>query len=131
MPEYLYRRGDGNEGSFPRYVVELPDAGQGYDALRALLANDYIAGRRVRRWIMREMQIDGEPDYGLSATVYRGPDGEEAFGAAWLTAELQPLSTEDATYYREQTTLPRYVFPEPLDRPARRYFRELQSNGKA
>jgi hypothetical protein len=55
MSKYLFRKGDGNEGNFPRF----------------------------------------EAEYGIHATVYEGPHGEQAFGAAWLTAELQPADDDD------------------------------------
>lgn len=100
---YLYRRGDGNEGNYPRYLITLADSDNAYAALPALLANDYIAGKRVRRHIIANTEIDGEPEFGLSATVYEGPEGEQAFGAAWLTAELQPLSSDDEAYYRDSS----------------------------
>ena len=72
---YLYRRGDGNEGNFPRSIVDLDDNESPYAALRALVVNDYIAGKRVRRHIIRTIEIDGEADYGVLATVYEGPSG--------------------------------------------------------
>jgi hypothetical protein len=96
MTIYLYRRGDGNEGNFKRFLVELKTTDCPYAALRALLANDYIAGRNTRRHIIANTEIDGEAEFGLHATVYEGPKGESAFDAAWLTAELQPV--EDAEY---------------------------------
>jgi hypothetical protein len=80
MSKYLFRMGDGNEGNFPRFVVELGKRDCPYcpySALRALVANEYIAGRSVH------------------AGVYEGPHGETAFGAAWLTAELQPADDDE------------------------------------
>lgn len=96
---YLYRRGDGNEGDFPRFMVRLNDSDNPYSALRALVANDYIAGKRVRRFIVANCEIDGEMEYGVRATVYEGPNGEQAFGSAWLTAQLEPLTPEDVARY--------------------------------
>lgn len=49
MTLYLYRRGNGNEGNFARLVVEITDNENPYSALKALVANDYIAGTRTRR----------------------------------------------------------------------------------
>jgi hypothetical protein len=121
MPLYLYRRGDGNEGNFPRSMIELKPEECPYAALRALVANDYIPGRRVRLYIMRTIETEGEPEHGISATVYEGPDGEQAFGAAWLTAELEP-------YTREEFERSPYIFPqslrEALDRAAWHWFRK-------
>jgi hypothetical protein len=49
----------------------------------------------VRRHIVRNIEVDGEAEYGIHATVHEGPRGETAFGAAWLTAELQPADDDD------------------------------------
>jgi len=96
---YAYKRGDGNEGNFFRANVILSESDCPYAALRALVPNDYIAGRRVRRHIIRTIEIDGEAEYGIHAMVYDGPDGESAFGAAYLTAELVPDSGYDGEAY--------------------------------
>mgnify|MGYP000957781055 CR=1 FL=1 len=95
MTLYLYRRGNGNEGNFARLVVEITDNENPYSALKALVANDYIAGTRTRRHIAANIEVDGEAEFGVHAVVYEGPEGEQAFGAAWLTAELQPISAGD------------------------------------
>lgn len=123
---YQYRRGDGNEGNFVRGVVSLSEKDCPFAALRALVPNDYIAGRRVRRHIIRTIEIDGEPEFGISAMCYDGPNGEQAFGAAWLTAELQPIPESDAGDYPNARTL-----RELLDAPAWRQYRaELKTQIK-
>lgn len=122
MATFLYRRGNGNEGNFPRFLVDLKKTDSPYAALKALVANDYIAGRRVRRHIMREIEIDGEPEYGLHATVYEGPEGESDFGAAYLTAELQPVTADDLAHYEDRATS-RYPLRRVLDNGALRLFR--------
>ena len=99
MKIYLYRQGDGNEGNYPQFVVELTDDESPYAALRALVVNRYIEGGAVRAYVTSEIEIDGEAEYGVSATVYEGPEGEQAFGAAWITAELEPLTDDEATKY--------------------------------
>jgi hypothetical protein len=91
---FMYRRGDGNEGNFRRAVVELSEGDSTYAALRALVVNDYISGRSRRYWIARNLEVDGEPDHPY-AIIYEGPHGESAYGAAWLTAELEPLDPAD------------------------------------
>lgn len=96
MPIYMYRRGNGNEGNYARRLVELSETDCPYRALRALVVNDFIPRSRTRRHIIRELWTDGEPDYGIHATVYEGPNGEQSFGAAWLTAELEPYSQNEA-----------------------------------
>ncbi len=118
---YLYRRGDGNEGNFPRAIIDLEENESPYAALRALVVNDYIAGKRVRRHIIRTIEIDGEADYGVLATVYEGPSGEQAFGAAYITAELEPVSEKDVdTCYH---SLWRATLRKSLDRGAMAIFR--------
>lgn len=123
---FLYRRGDGNEGNFPRYMLAIDcDQESAYDALRAMVANDYIAGKRVRRHIMANIEVDGDTECGLSAMVYEGPEGEQAFGAAWLTAALEPLSAEDVAFYADRAT-PAYTLKQVLDGAAWRYYRALR-----
>jgi len=90
--------GDGNEGCFPRYFVTLKDNDNPWQALRALVANQYIAGKPVRRWIINNTEIDGDADDTIHATVYEGPNHESAFGAAWLCAELQHADWTDKPY---------------------------------
>jgi hypothetical protein len=123
MSFYLYRRGDGNEGNFPRAMIELKTEECPYAALRALVANDYIPGRRVRLHIMRNIETDGEPEHGILATVHEGPEGEQAFGAAWLTAELEPLTPEDVSHYEGQRFTLRSL-RDSVDRAAWRFFRK-------
>lgn len=101
---FLFRRGDGNEGCFPRFIVRLTDKQNAYAALPALLANEYIARCRVRRHIIAQTVIDGDVEYGLDATVYEGPEGETAFGAAWVCAQLEPLTAEDLAFWKDRAT---------------------------
>jgi hypothetical protein len=120
---FLYRRGDGNEGNFIRGVVALRDNESPYAALRALVINDYIPGKRVRRHVIKTIEVDGEEDYGLHAAVYNGPDGERAFDAAYITAELQPLDDKDTEFYADQNK-PAYFLNRLLDRGAMRIFKQ-------
>ncbi|RWE37432.1 hypothetical protein [Mesorhizobium sp.] len=136
MSVYLYRRGNGNEGNFPRAVVELREKDNPYAALAALVENDFIAGRKVRFYVRRNVEIDGEAEFGIHATVYEGPEGETEFGAAWITAELQPLDEKDAAHWCDEHALgyrkDYYDFDKPrrpyrltqyLDNSARRQYR--------
>lgn len=123
MANYLYRRGNGNEGNFIRALVTLSETDNAYVALKALLLNDYIVGR-VRRYIQADVVIDGEADYLIYATVYEGPKGETAFGAAWLTAELQLLNEKDSAYYRDHGGLLQGDLKSLLDAPAWRLYRK-------
>ena len=85
MKTYLYRRGDGNDGNYPRFRVKLAETDCPDKALIALVASDYIPGSRTRKHILRNLQAeDGQ------AWAYEGPKGEQVFGQSWLTAELQP-----------------------------------------
>lgn len=128
MKPFLYRRGDGNNGNFPRALVELEDGECPFAALRALVVNDYIPGRSVRRYITNNLSVDGEAEHGVHAEVYSGPKGEDAWGAAWLTAELQPLSPEDAAHYRD-STLHRTTLRAALDRGALALYRKHAAEG--
>lgn len=119
MPYFLYRRGNGNEGNSIRAMYEIPETIDLYKALRALVLNDYISGSYTRRYISANIEIDGEPEFGIMATVFEGPHRMTQFGAAWLTADLQLLTADEVAYYKD-TTLPAYTLPEGLDRGARR-----------
>lgn len=127
MTTYLYRRGNGNDGNFPRYIVELSNADCPYAFLSAAVANDYIAGKRVRRHIVRNIVVDGEPEFGLNAVVYEGPEGETDFGAAWLTAALEPLTEADRDFYTDRATS-LYTPRQVLDRAAWRQYTSLRKN---
>lgn len=118
MRTYLYRRGDGNDGNHARMVVDLADGDCPFAALRALVINDYISGRYRRRFIARNLEIDGEAENVLGI-VYIGPCGDTAYGAAWLTASLDLLDEADAEYYREDAGLYRGGIKTVLDRGAR------------
>lgn len=120
MADYLYRRGDGNEGNFIKAMVTLKADESPYAALRALLVNDYISGKSRRRYIANRVEIDGD-DINVHATVYEGPRGEQAFGAAWLTAELQLLDEKDSAYYAD-TGLAHGDLLDMLDKGAKQLF---------
>lgn len=116
---YLYRRGDGNEGNFVRFLVILTDKDDPYAALRALVANDYIA---ERRHIIQNIDVNGDAEYSLHAAVHEGPEGERAFDAAWLTADLQRVSEADKETFvglGQQV----YELRKVLDNAALRHYR--------
>lgn len=94
---YQYRRGDGNDGNWPRELIEIEQGEDLGAALKALVVNDFIAGSSRRRWIAAHLEIEGEENHP-TATIYEGPKGVTAFGAAWMTAELEPLSLADAQH---------------------------------
>ena len=123
---YLYRKGDGNEGNYPRGFIRLSDNECPYAALAALVANDYRVGHYVRRFIIKHIETDGEPDYGIRATVYEGPEGEQAFGAAWITAELEPYTPEE---FARSPGLFAQSLRDSLDRAAWRFYRKQIARG--
>jgi hypothetical protein len=100
----------------PRWWPTITSPGA---ALAALVANDYKPGCHTRRFIMANIETDGGADYGIGAAVYEGPKGEQAFGAAWITAELEPMSAGDV----ESSRLSQSLLREALDAAAWRYFR--------
>lgn len=119
MALYLYRRGDGNEGNFPRRVVDIPDDVCLASALRALVVNDFIPGRSRRRFIAKHLEADSHGrEYGATAEIYQGPRGVTAYDACWLTAELQPITPQEgmASYYLQEPV----PLMEALDKGARR-----------
>lgn len=124
MTHYLFRSGDGNEGDFPYFIVALKDDESPYAALQALLANRYIAGTKARRHIIGNTMIDGDEEHGLYATVLEGPRGETAFGAAWLTAQLEPIKDENLDYQQDQWGRSVYCLREILDNAAWRLFKK-------
>lgn len=96
MALFLYRKGDGNDGNFPRYVVEIPDTICLASALHALVVNDYISGHHRRRWISKHLETyTDDREYGARAEIYQGPRGIMAYDSCWLTAELQPIVPKD------------------------------------
>lgn len=117
MSKWVFRKGDGNEGNFPRYVIVLGERDCPYAALKALVVNEYNAGHSVRRHVIRSIEVDGEAEYGIHATVHEGPRGETAFGAAWLTAELEP--TDEV----EDDEIECYSIKKLLDPAALRLYR--------
>lgn len=121
MHTYLYRRGDGNDGNFPQFLVTLSDEQNPYAALAALVVSDFKIGHATRRYVIKHIETDGEPDYGISAWVHEGPKGEQAFGAAWITAELQPVGADDAEHYSGRYST--HTLREALDSAAWRFYR--------
>jgi hypothetical protein len=93
MKTYLFRVGDGNEGNFPRHTVNLTSTDCPFAALRALVLNMYQECS-FRQYVADTITTDGEPEFGVLATVYEGPNGEQSFGAAWITAELEPVDED-------------------------------------
>lgn len=121
---FLYRQGDGNEGNFPRYYVRVTADVCPYRYLAACVANRYIAGSKTRRYIVKNTETDGESEYGILATVYEGPEGEQAFGAAWITAEFEPAEFHDIG---RSVNMP--VFERPRDHLDRAALRMLKTRG--
>jgi hypothetical protein len=115
---YEYRRGDGNEGEFFQAYVSLEDGDDAFAALKALTINDYIVGTNVRRHLSKHIEIDGESEYTIFGTVYDGPRGERAFGAAYLTSSLRKVKEEEIDQDRLFSKKPVH-FRDLLDRGAK------------
>ena len=122
---YLYREGDGNEGNYPRFIITLAETDDPFAALAALVENRYIVDTRTRRHVRANVQTEGEPEYGIAATVHEGPWGEQAFGAAWITAELEPLEPADIDYYRDQGMTSHACLREAIDLAAFHHYRRI------
>ena len=120
MTIYLFRRGNGNDGNFPRFFVKLTDDQCPYAALAALCVSERIPGSRTRRYIQREIETDGDREYGIRACISDGPNGETDFGATWLTAELEPYTAEE--FERSPGLFPQ-TLRDSLDRYARKFYR--------
>lgn len=120
---YLLRSGDGNDGNYPRYMVALRADECPYAALHALIISTYCVGSRTRRHVIKHLETDGSPDYGINAWVHEGPDGEQSFGAAWLTAELNPLDADEIAYYEARGHRKDWTLREMLDKAAWRLYR--------
>lgn len=129
MIPYLYRRGNGNEGDYPRFIVVLNDDDCPYAALAALVENDYIVRHKARRHVQTCIATDGDPEHGISAVVYDPPEGG-AYDHAWLTAQLEPLRDGDLQHYRDQG-MSEYRLREILDGVALRRFRRDAKLGRA
>lgn len=102
---YLYRRGDGNEGNFPRFLVELGESDCAFNALESLVLSDYNPGA-FRDYMAENLETDGESEYGVATMLLEGPEGESAYGAAYITAELEPIADSDSDYMRERHGAP-------------------------
>jgi hypothetical protein len=88
---YGLSRGNGNDGvshNFPDYFVYTAHP---FD----LAEHDCIQQLRDEAWAAENVEVEGEADYTITATLYEGPDGETAFGAAWFIVEVFPADDED------------------------------------
>jgi hypothetical protein len=103
---YIYRRGNGNDGNFKRGTVRIAE--RPFAALRALVLNEFNPGP-TRTHIASQIQTDGEAAYGVYAWVHEGPEGEQEFDAARLTAELKPVDDDP-----DADTLADLLDPEAL-----------------
>ena len=119
MKTFLLRIGDGNEGNFPVGLIDLDDTQDAYAALAACVANRWMPGARNRRHAIKHIEIDGEEEFGIDVAVNEGPDGEQAFGAAWLTAQFEPVPLIEDAYYKRYS---RYTLKAYLDSAAWRYY---------
>lgn len=97
---YLFRIGNGNDGNFPRVLVNIASDEDAYTAIKALVANEYIIGSKTRKHILDNIEVHGDDDFTIYADVLEGPNGETHFGNAWLTASLERIENqEDIDFY--------------------------------
>lgn len=90
---YAVSRGNGNDGVshiFPDYFVYTAHP---FD----LAEHDCIQQWKPkwREWAAEAVEVDGEADYTIRATIYEGPNGETQFGAAELIVEVFPVDQPD------------------------------------
>lgn len=118
---FIYRAGNGNEGNYPQFAVSIPCGGlrNPAAALKALVCNRYIPGTRTRAYVSRAFESDAFDSDRASGVIYEGPHRETEFGAAWLTAELEPMSETEFKNYPGHT----YTLRDALDIGARRIYR--------
>jgi hypothetical protein len=85
--------GDGNDGVsqlFPDFYVRTAHP---WDLARAAAVS--AVAPAYQAWAAAEVQVDGEADYTLHATLLEGPDGETAYGAAWFICEVFPVEGDE------------------------------------
>lgn len=121
---FLYRCGNGNDGTFPRGLFVLrandnPDA-----ALRALILDRYIPRTLTRRYVNANLVFDFGHDDSASASVYEDLEGVPAYGGgAWLCASLIEQTGDDLAYYSGVFGAPKPIRAS-LDSGALRVFRQ-------
>lgn len=119
---FQLRVGNGNEGNFPAYhiwkkvFVEIKEGDDPFAALKALVCNQYIVGTKTRKYISKNMEIDGESDHTIYGIIHEGPNGETDMGSAWLTCEFINC-TED------KDEIDYFTLEEILDRGAKQIYR--------
>lgn len=92
--------GNGNDGvsrSHPNILVYTDDP---WTLARAAMIYEW----KDKVWTNENTDLTGEDDYGVTATIYEGPNGETEFGAAYMIVEVYPiteieLNTHDCTRY--------------------------------
>jgi hypothetical protein len=91
---YGVSSGNGNDGVsqlYPDYYVRTADP---YRLAELAMVDTFRDGPDMV-WAREAVDVDGERDYTISATIYEGPDGETEFGAAWLIVEVFPADPDD------------------------------------
>lgn len=86
--------GNGNDGVSQLYPDFYVRTDEPYRLARCALIDTMrtIAGRN---FAARTMEIDGEAEFTISATLMYGPHDESEFGAAWLICEVFPVAESD------------------------------------
>ena len=105
MPEqeakyYAVSTGDGNDGvshTFPRYIVKTDKPYQ----LAELAAISEFKEGEGQTWAKGNVEIDGEAEYTITACFYEGPEGETAYGAAWMIIEVFPADASQVEEWKD------------------------------
>lgn len=119
---FLFRMGNGNDGNYPMSVISLKHKDSPYAALTALVVNEYVLKSKQRRYVIKNIEVDGDANHSVYASVYDGPNGETEFGASYLTAELEPVKDEDLKFLSNKYGF--YEIRSILDSSALRLFRK-------
>jgi hypothetical protein len=83
--------GNGNDGVSQSYPSFLVQTDMPWTLARAAMISQW----KDKVWASENVDIDGDEDYTIYATIYEGPDGETEFGAAYMIAEIFPVNVTE------------------------------------
>ena len=121
MTNYLLRIGNGNDGNYPHARIEIGKNDCPYAFMDVVIANLFVPGHKARSHAYQNVDVDGEAEFTIYATLHESFRGEQNMGAAYRTAELSPIT--DAFY----DDLPIYTISEFLDRGALMKYNQKRS----
>ena len=88
MKRFLLKTGNGNDGCFPRCIIEFEEGESPFAFMDVVIANMFIPGHRARSHAYKNTMVDGELDYTIYATMHENFRGESNMGAAHTCVEL-------------------------------------------